>query len=850
MLQRADPMRLRVASCLLVVLFGCGADSVGSSESAIEVPACLDVPAGPAAGALDDEAGRAEVTAEGGPCARSFTFTTTADRRDNLPENPRTVREGGRASVATGNPLFDGLFQLALEEARENSVSAIRDWSFRNGAPVECPPAGCFETGRKWNYVWTRDTAYSASLGLGFVDPARAAASLEFKLSARRDGTDLQIVQDTGTGGSYPVSTDRVTWALGAREILRHLTGPARTAFRDRALEAITNTAEQDRYAVRDPADGLYRGEQSFLDWRAQTYPEWTVPDLALIASSKTLSTNVAHLALLETGRELAEEVGDAARASTFAARAEELRLAIRRTFWLPEDHGFSTYLTTDLDAAPARRFDLLGTALAILFDVATPEQAKDAIAHYPILRHGAPVVFPQQQDTAIYHNRAIWPFVTAFALSASKKVGNDAAFDAHLRSLVRGSALFLSNMENLEVVTGKPFVEDGAFSGPVVNSQRQLWSVAGYVGAVVSGLFGVETRHDGIHVAPFVPKATRRALFANTDALALNDVPVAGKKVSVLLKLPADSDGSGAYRAARVVVNGKKVAKDGDVAFAALAARNLIVVELEDASPGQSIQLLEDTSNWQTLYGPRTPSVSVETVADGVAVDVWTSEDDVALDIYRDGVRVAEGLPGGTRRWIDETATDRSHCYTVDARFASGTVSQRAKPACLWGEGRIVTIPSSSFDVVGGQPVNAYGRFFHEFWGDPGHVLSATFHAARSGETLVQATYGNGAGGLDTGITCAVKRVVVEDAATGEVVGDGPLVMPQRGDWSRWGESSFVRANLREGREYRVRLEHDARATNMSAFQHFADYTGGTGGQSGAFFRVNVAELKILSLE
>jgi hypothetical protein len=35
----------------------------------------------------------------------------------------------------------------------------------------------------------------------------------------------------------------------------------------------------------------------------------------------------------------------------------------------------------------------------------------------------------------------------------------------------------------------------------------------------------------------------------------------------------------------------------------------------------------------------------------------------------------------------------------------------------------------------------------------------------------------------------------------------------------------------------------------NMSAFQHFALY-GGMGGSSGAFFRVNVAEVKLLAVD
>ncbi len=69
----------------------------------------------------------------------------------------------------------------------------------------------------------------------------------------------------------------------------------------------MTNTAEHDRRVVFDPNDGLYRGEQSFLDWREQSYPAWVATDTVHIGMSKALSTNVAHHALLDITASLAE---------------------------------------------------------------------------------------------------------------------------------------------------------------------------------------------------------------------------------------------------------------------------------------------------------------------------------------------------------------------------------------------------------------------------------------------------------------------------------------------------------------------------------------------------------------
>jgi hypothetical protein len=828
----------------------------GDDGPPFDVPMCV-VPDGegrPDASELADDTGTANVTVDGSGCERRFVLSSTAPRKDDFPQSPRPTEERvGRPSLQTTSPLFDALYQLALDEAGENSVAAIKDYAFNDGADLACAEGGCFETGRKWSYVWTRDTAYATNLGLGWVDPIRAKNSLELKISTRRGGSDLQIVQDTGTGGSYPVSTDRAVWALGAGELLQHLTGDARTAFRDRALEAAKNTIAHDRAVVFDPSDGLYRGEQSFLDWREQSYPGWTSPDTVHIGMSKSLSTNVAHLSLLDLATSLAEEVGDSATAGTMKGYASELRAAIRTRFWLAEEKQLSTFVTTELDPAPVHRFDLLGTSLAVLLDAATPEQSKDAIASYPTLPKGPPVIFPQQKETAIYHNRAIWPFVTAHWVKAAKKVGNDAAFERGVRSLVRGAALNLSNMENLELVSGKPYLDDGAYSGPVVNSQRQLWSVAGYIGMVNGSLFGVEPVKVGVKVAPFVPRALRESLFGKATKIALNDLPLRGKKISVSVKLPEGDTGTGgAYVVAARRFNGRAI--EGDVIpDDKLRDRNLVELELEAPSaPSAPLHTIDNVADYRTIFAPRTPSVTnVSSSGSRVVVAAsfaGESSTEITWSVYRDGVRVATGLGAGTTSWTDlDGSSTGSHCYSVETRWGtSGNASQHAQPACWWGP--IQSVAANDFSVNGGNKVNAYGRTFYENWGDPGHEISATFTAQRTGEHLVQAVYGNGAGPINTGVTCAIKKATVEELPSGTVVGTGFLVMPQRGDWASWGDSSFVRVNLTKDKSYRVRLSHDDRSINMSAFEHFAAYTGGTGGRGGEFYRVNVAELKLLA--
>lgn len=841
-------------------------DAGGSSSSGqipdVEVPECI-LAEGDAEGATElvDGELRASVTTEGSACARGFRVTTNAALRDGVPANPRQIAEKAeRASVQTRSPLFDAMYQLALEEADECSVDAIRDWGFNDGAPVSCGAVGCFETGRKWNYVWTRDTAYAVDLGLGWVDAPRAAGSLNFKLSERRSGGGLEIVQDTGTGGSYPVSTDRVVWAIGAKRALAYLQGEERAAFAARTLEAIKNTVARDRKLIFDARDGLYRGEHSFLDWREQTYPRWGEAELSHIAMSKSLSTNVGHLVALETAAALATESGASSDAAELSAMADALRLAIRERFWLPEEHQFATYYSTELDRAPSRRFDLLATSLAILYGVATDEQAREALASYPTLSKGPPVIFPQQQDIPVYHNRAIWPFVTAYWVHAAQKAQHDTAYEAGVRSLLRGAALNLSNMENLEVASGTAWFEDGAFSGPVVNSQRQLWSVAGYIGMVNEGVFGLHAEADGLRIAPFVTTGMHRDLLGGARSVALNRVPFHGKSLSVELHFPEQTSQDGAYVVARARVNGVPV--EGVLRPEQLAERNWIEVDLAaPTSPPAPLTRLDDLSNYRVLYGPKTPSVSVSVVDGKIALAIGNGGEtagDVKLTVYRDGERIAQDLPGSTSQFVDpsSSAASPSHCYTVESEFvASGTVSQRANPACYWGasNARIQTLAVGDFANVGGSKTTEHGHTFYQAWGDASHSLTGSFTAAHSGEFLVQALYGNGSGPKDTGITCAVKRVSIERVSDAEVVGTGVISMPQRGpsNWASWGDSSFVRASLEQGVQYRVRIYEDTDSVNMSVFEHFATYTGNgaTGGRNGVYNRVNIAQIKLLWL-
>jgi len=412
----------------------------------------------------------------------------------------------------TASVMFDALFALAQQEMDQDRVDAIRDPSFDEGRPVPCE---CFQTGARWPYVWTRDLSFAADLALAKLDPQRIRQSLQFKLSAARDGhtPGLFVAQDTGSGGSWPISSDRVVWFLAARHLLDDPT------FADQVWQALQGTLAQDRAMVFDAQMGLYRGETSFLDWREQTYPDWTRENVRFIGDSYALSTNVLHYQALRLGQQMAAQRGDE-RSEQYKAWADALALQIDARFWRQDMGQYMSYIGEAAHPVPYAKVDLLGLSLGILADVLPPERAQRALAAYPMGPAGSPVVWPQEAQQPIYHNRAIWPFVSAYSLRAARRLDDAPRIAAEIRSLMQGAALAGSNMENYELVTQAVHVDEGALSGPVVNSERQLWSVAGYLAMVSEGVFGLQ---DDGSVQPKLPASLVPDLFGKQRLISLD---------------------------------------------------------------------------------------------------------------------------------------------------------------------------------------------------------------------------------------------------------------------------------------------------------------------------------------
>ena len=681
----------------------------------------------------------------------------------NSPARTRTIRRQADRTH-TASMLFDALFAMAQSDLRKDSVTAIRDPAFNYGKPIPCR---CFIAGKKWPFTWTRDVSYSTDLALWRFDPTRARTSLLFKLSPARGAgvrPGLYVMEDTGSGGSWPVSTDRVVWFLGAR----HLLGNAR--FAAKVYRGLKDTLRQDRRYTFDPAVGLYRGETSFLDWRQQSYPEWTAHNVVFIAQSYALSTNVLHYDALRLAVSLAGQHDQPALARHYGKQAAALKRAINRRFWRPGRDLYMSYIGGRVRPAPYDAYDLLGLDLAIISGVADPSRARLVLSHYPIWPAGNPVIWPERRDQPIYHNSAIWPFVSAYTLWAARRVDDGPLIAREVRSLMRGAALSGSNMENFTLL-GQSTHVPGRLGGPVVDSRRQLWSVAGYLDMVVRGVFGV--RDDG-RIHPELPVSLVPMLFGARREISLT----LGER-HIELELPRRISGN-------LLVAGS-VSRNGHVTRVRLVGRDVAAPPLRTHAP---------------MYLPATPPAPVVKAVD----DSWLVQSRAPGILYLNGRRLG---PLAGRASVPQT--DGIQCFSVTARGSEDLESLHSPAICV-------------------GPVSTVGSAWPRHW-----------TAARSGEYLAWVDYDNAHGPISTGITAAVRRMVIRCAGAAAVT--RPLVMPQSDGVQA---STTVHFHARAGARCTFRL---VGGFNMSDLAHYAYYTGGAGGASGPLNEAKIYGLRIAPL-
>ncbi|MET4105154.1 glycogen debranching protein [Hymenobacter sp. UYP22] len=629
-------------------------------------------------------------------------------------------------------PLTDALYNLALEEARR---------------AVE--PDSTFRTGQEWAGVWTRDISYSIILAQATLQPRVAMNSLLRKVSKQG-----RIIQDTGTGGAYPCSTDRMIWAVAAWEIYL-VTGDRE--WLAKVYPIIKSSIEDDLQNAYDAQTGLVRGESSFLDWREQTYPRWMQP--VDIYQSEDLGTNAVHFQANQVLTLMAEQLGEAAVARQARQQAERIRAGINQHLWQPDKGYYGQFLYGRNFLSRSPKAEALGEALSVLYGVADEARTKQVVARTPTTAFGIPCIYPQIPGIPPYHNNAVWPFVQSFWTLAAAKAGNEQAVLESMAAVYRPAALFLTNKENF-------VAENGDFAGTQINSSNMLWSLSGSLGLVYKVLFGMSFEPEGLVFRPFVPQALqgRRDLTGFRYRAAVLDIELQGFG-NVINTITLDGQ---PLPAARVP--------------ATLTGRHTVRISLKNQLPAAA-----PTNHVANQFAPETPVVRY---AAG-RLSWGTVAGATGYQVLRNGqfaARTTETSVALTPATYAEYQVLAINGQGLES-FASEPLPVAAKPAQLV---QLETVAARST-----RPATGFsGRGFVEVSKTVNTRLSIRVTAPETGLYALDFRYANGNGPINTNNRCAIRTLRLGERQLGTVV------LPQRGvdEWSNWGFSNPVLVQLTKG--------------------------------------------------
>lgn len=643
-------------------------------------------------------------------------------------------------ALESSQRLQDALYRLSLEELLE----LVR-------------PDGAFSAGAKWEGVWTRDVALSAILSLAIIAPDATRKSLMAKVDASG-----RIIQDTGTGGSWPVSSDRMVWALAAWELY------AATGDRDwlrQAYGIIRRSAEADLHAVRDATTGLFNGESSFLDWREQSYPRWMQP--ADIYRSQNLGTNVVHFGAYRVLADMSRALGEPS--AHWDAIADSIAAGMTRDLWQPDRGWYAQFRYGRIWLAKSPRSEGLGEALSAIYAAANLAQRRTLMARAPLVAFGTPTFWPFIPGERFYHNATIWPFVTAYWTWAAAEGHSTTAAQHGLDNLTRATALFLTNKENMVASTGH-------YEGTALNSDRQLWSVAGLLAGTYRVLFGMRLAPERLVFRPMVPPS-----YGGTRTL--RGVRYRGATLDITVRGHGD-----AVRSVRV--DGQR--QDSAFVLATLTGRHTIEITMNGRWRRTPVNMV------QPRFAPATPRAVIHR-----GVLRWTPiPGAVRYMAYRDGVPVARSTRAALRVRTGEGVAE----YQVLAVNAAGDESFLSEPVRL--------APAGAEQLVRFAGANPHLRITR----DSNTIVTAEVTVDRDGEYALDVHYANGNGPVNTEDKVAIRTLLVDSDTV------GVLVLPQRGTnrWEEWGWSSVARARMSRG-THRVSLIYTPADENMNRRENTA---------------------------
>lgn len=438
------------------------------------------------------------------------------------------------------------------------------------------------------------------------------------------------------------------------------------------------------------------------------------------------------------------------------------LKTSINDNFWLPKQKYFGQFIYGRKNQMLSERSESLGEALSVIWDIADLEKQNDIISHTPLTKYGIPCFYPQTPNIPEYHNKAIWPFVQAYWNWASAKAGNMNSFKWGLANMLRSTALFLTNKENF-------LISNGDFKGTEINSDRQLWSVAGSLSTLFRGLVGLNYTIDHLEFRPFIPREYKgkQSIKGLRYQNAILDIDIYGF-----------GDQIESYSLDEKYYRHAIVPKE-------MTGRHHVVIKMNNQAPQESkINLVEDIEAPETTtlrFNENTLSWHKKESADH-------------YHIYQNGELLLETKDN----YMSEVNVNEPIEFQVQTADSLGNLSFLSEPIYVYNSEYERLIEAENFDFTSKSSYAVLSKNKNtEFY--------FKIKIPRDGKYFIDFLYANGSGPINTDNKCAIRSFWINDTYT------GILVFPQRGEknWTEYGYSNPIAIDLkRRTNLFKISLE------------------------------------------
>ncbi len=461
--------------------------------------------------------------------------------------------------VVTGDSVFD----RSLEAGTRDLGSLQIEDPDQPGRPILAAGAPWFMA------LFGRDSLLTAWMALG-LDPRLAANTLGTLARLQGDRVDPVTEEEPGRilhevrlgteaalalgGGTTYYGTVDATplFVMLLAELdrwgaLPQADRPALVAAADRAMAWILEYGDADgdgfveyrRYTDRGL---LNQGWKDSFDGVNHADGRLATPPIALCEVQGYV------YAAFQARAFLAEGDGDTVAARQWRSRAGQLKVAFNHAFWMPEQQAFAMAL----DGAK-RHVDVIASNMGhcLWTGIVDDDKAGAVAAHLvgPKLNSGFGIRTLATDMTAYnpmsYHNGSVWPHDTAIAVAGLANYGFEAEAQRIASDLLDASGYFGDRLPELFCGFAR-----SDFPRPVpypTSCSPQAWAAASSRLVLRSLLrFNPDLPHGEVQLCPMVPK---RFL-----PLRLENVPLAGSRMSITVQLDGGVDVSGIPEGIRLI--------------------------------------------------------------------------------------------------------------------------------------------------------------------------------------------------------------------------------------------------------------------------------------------------------